>query len=392
MPKRGNNEGSVYKDKQGHWRGVVTLYNADGKPKKKFFYGKTKREVTEKVNQTLNELRTNTYIEPSKTTLYEWLCTWLDTYCRNSIRPTTLVNYETYIHRHIQPNIGSIRLCNLSTLVLQQFYNDRLKNGNLTKAGGLSPKTLRNMHNMLHKALDQAAALEMIAKNPSDYVVLPKRIKQERKFFTVEEQQALQACLPSERMGMAILLDLYTGMRQGELLGLMWKNVHIDLNGTSYIQVKQALNRIKVDDPNSDKKTALVIGIPKTPHSIRTIPLLPEIAKVLEEYRLQQKAYFREKDIPHSGYVFTNSNGDWIDPRDFQRDFKLILQRNGIREINVHGLRHTFATRALESGMSIKTLSQILGHANSGFTMDTYAHVTETLKADEMASLQGFLE
>lgn len=196
--KRGNNEGSVYKDKQGHWRGVVTLYNADGKPKKKFFYGKTKREVTEKVNQTLNELRTNTYIEPSKTTLYEWLCTWLDTYCRNSIRATTLVNYETYIHRHIQPNIGNIQLRNLSTLALQQFYNDRLKNGNLTKAGGLSPKTLRNMHNMLHKALDQAVALEMIAKNPSDYVVLPKRTKQERKFFTVEEQQATTS-LPSFR-------------------------------------------------------------------------------------------------------------------------------------------------------------------------------------------------
>lgn len=392
MAKKGNNEGSVYKDKQGKWRGAVTLYTADGKPKRKYFYGKTKREVTEKVNQVLNELRTNTYIEPSKVTLYSWLCTWLDTYCRNNVRPTTLINYETYIHRHIQSTIGNVKLCDLNVLILQQFYNDRLRNGNLKSTGSsLSAKTLRNMHNMIHKALNQAVFLEMIPKNPADYVTIPKIVKQERKFFTVEEQQELQKHLPSERIGMAVMLDLYTGMRMGELLGLPWRNVHIDPNGSSYIRVTQTLNRIKSDDPNSPTRTYLAICQPKTANAVRTIPLLPNVAEALENYRAQQTAFLKDNQLPPTEYVFTSTTGSWIDPRDFQRDFKQLLKRHHIREINVHGIRHTFATRALESGMSIKTLSKILGHADSGFTMDTYAHVTEDLMNNEMTNLQGFL-
>ncbi len=391
MPRRGNNEGSIYKDKQGHWRGVVTLYTNDGKQKKKFFYGKTKREVTEKVNQTLSELRSNTYIEPSKVTLYEWLCTWIDNYCRSQIRETTLINYETYVERHIKPTIGNLKLCDLNTLILQQFYNERMKNGNLKKDGGLSPKTLRNMHNMLHKALDQAVALDMIAKNPTQFTTIPRGQKQERRFFTVEEQQQLQACLKGEKLEMMVLLDLFTGMRQGELLALMWKDVHLNPNGQNYIRVTQTLNRVKADPPVNGRKTILRIGYPKTPHSVRTIPLLPEIASALAEHKVKQVEYYREHGIVNNGYVFTNSNGGWIDPHNFQHEFKALLKRHGIREVNVHGIRHTFATRALESGMSIKTLSQILGHSSTAFTMDVYGHVTEELKVSEMASLQGLL-
>ena len=188
----------------------MPLYTSEGKQKKKFFYGRTKREVTEKVNQTLNDLRTNTYIKPT---------------------------------------IGGIKLCDLSTLILQQFYNERLKSGNLLREGGLSPKTLRNLHNMLHKALDQAVALDMIAKNPTEFTSLPKRTKQKRRFFTVDEQQRLQECIKGDRWEMAILLDLYTGMRQGELLGLMWKDVHLSPNGQSFLRVTQALNRIKLNEP-----------------------------------------------------------------------------------------------------------------------------------------------
>ena len=391
MARRGNNEGSIYKDKQGRWRGVVTRYTSEGKQKKKFFYGKTKREVTEKVNQVLIELHTNTYIEPSKITLYEWLSTWLENYCRNQIRETTFINYETYVERHIKSTIGNIKLCELNTMIMQQFYNDRMKCGNLRKEGGLSPKTLRNLHNMLHKALDQAVALDMIAKNPTQFTKIPRGFKQERRFFTVEEQQYLQSCLKGEKIGTIVLLDLYTGMRQGELLGLMWKDVHLEPNSPNYLRVTQTLNRIKLKEPVNGKHTVLRIGYPKTAHSVRTIPLLPEIAEALREHRRKQLEYYCEQGIADSGYVFTNSIGGWVDPHNFQHEFKKMLKRHGIREINVHGIRHTFATRALESGMSMKTLSQILGHSSTAFTMDIYGHVTEDLKTTEMANLQGFL-
>ena len=391
MSKRGNQEGSIYKDKQGRWRGVVTLYNANGKQKKKYFYGKTKREVTEKVNTLLNELRTNTYIEPCTTTLYQWLITWLDIYCRNDVRSSTLVNYETYADKHIAPTIGNIRLCDLNTIILQRFFNDKYRNGKLRGKGGLSPKTIKNMHDMIHRALNKAVQLEMIPKNPSDFVTLPKQIRRERRFLTVEEQQLLQAHLSESHIGTAILLDLYTGMRLGELLGLMWKNVHIEIGESYYIKVTQSLNRVKNYSRLCSNNTLLEIGLPKTSHSIRTIPLLPEIVDVLRKHRSDQEQYYRLKGIQSNGYVFTTLEGTWIDPRNFQRDFKLLLRKCGIREINVHGIRHTFATRALESGMSVKTLSKILGHANVGFTLDTYAHVTDDLMTDEIAHLQGFL-
>lgn len=390
MAKKGNNEGSIYKDKQGRWRGQVTLPSADGKIKKKYFYGKTKKEVTEKVNELLNQIRTNTYIEPCKMTLYEWLCTWLETY-NGDIRMTTKVNYDIYVHKHIKKSIGGYKLCELNTLIIQQFYIDKSKNGRIDGAGGLSPKTLRNLHNMLHKALNQAVYLDMIQKNPTDFAVLPKSQKKEMRYFTIEEQKRLQEVIKGHRLEMAVLLDLYTGMRQGELLGLTWKNVHIDLDGQSYIKITQTLNRIKNPDSSSEHKTMLAINEPKTSHSVRTIPLLPEIAERLAMHRLGQENYHQQNDYPPSEFVFTSTTGTPIEPRDFQRDFKKILQKNNIREVNVHGIRHTYAVRALESGMSVKTLSAILGHSSTAFTMDVYGHVTEEFKHDEISRMKSFL-
>mgnify|MGYP002626758139 CR=1 FL=1 len=390
MAKKANNEGSVYKDKQGHWRGQVNIPSTDGKVKRKYFYGKTKKEVTDKVNEMLQQLRTNTYIEPCKMTLYEWLCTWYDSYCGDN-RMTTKINLETYIFRHIKDSIGGYKLCDLNTLIIQQFVNMKVKSGKLDGSGGLSPKTMKNMYNMLHKALNQAVALGMIPKNPADAVVLPKCKKVEMKYFTVEEQKRLQEVIKGHRLEMPILLDLYTGMRQGELLGLIWKNVYIDLNGRSCIRITQTLNRIKNPDSNAPNKTILTICEPKTKHSFRTIPLLPEIAEKLNHYHEQQTAYLKSIGLPSAEFVFTSTTGTPIEPRDFQRDFKKILLQNGFELKGVHSMRHSFATRSLESGMSVKTLSKLLGHSNVGFTMDVYTHVTEQLQIEEISGLQDFL-
>lgn len=391
MPRRGNNEGSIYKDKQGRWRGLVSLPSVDGKYKRKYVYGKSRKEVSEKVNELLRQLQTGSYIEPSKLTLYDWLSTWLETYCKNEIRMTSFVNYETYVEKHIRPTIGGYQLCDLNTLILQQFVNEKSRKGKLDGTGGLSPKTVKNMFDMLHKSLDQAVALDMLVKNPADHVVLPKRKKPDMRFFTAAEQRQLQEAIKGHRLEMPILLALYTGVRQGELLGLPWKNVHLDLNGQSYIRITQTLNRIKNPDHDSPNQTILQINEPKTAYSVRTIPLLPALAEKLARYREAQINHLKANGYPSNGFVFTTTIGTVIEPRDFQRDFKKILVQNGIRVINVHGLRHTFATRSLESGMDVKTLSTILGHSNVAFTLQTYAHVTEELKAEQIGGLEGFL-
>lgn len=391
MKKKANSEGSVYKDKQGHWRGVVTLYCDNGIPKRKYFYGKTKHEVTEKVNKLLNEVKYNDYSEPSKITLYEWLSTWLDMYCRGELKQTTIVNYETFIERHIKPTIGNVKLCDLNPMMLQRFYQEKFRNGKLDGSGGLSPKTMHNLHTMIHTGLDKAYKIGYINRNVSDLVTPPKLVKQERKFFTVEEQRELQQHLANEWIGMAVLLDLYTGLRMGELLGLPWKNVHLDLNDDSYIKVTQTLIRIKNPDRNSPKKTLLTIETPKTSYSVRTIPLLPEIAEKLAVHREEQARWIAKKGFSDTELVFVSGNGKPYDPKNFQDTFKRLLKRYNIREINVHGMRHTFATRSLESGMDIKTLSRLLGHSSIQISLDLYAHVTDQLQSEHMANLRSFL-
>lgn len=391
MGKKGNNEGSIYKDKQGRWRGQVTLPSVDGKVHRKYFYGKTRKEVADKVAELMRQINSNTYIEPSKVTLYEWLCEWLEIYCKPELRITTYVNYELYIEKHIKDTLGGYKLTALTTAIFQQYYNYKSENGRLDGAGGLSPKTLRNLHNMLHKALEQAVNLDMISKNPVTYAVLPKSQKKEMRYFTESEQRKLQEVIKGHRLEMPILLALYTGVRQGELLGLRWDNVHINLSGQSYIKIVETVYRIKNYGGGNEGKTSLIINKPKTRHSVRTIPLLPDIAKKLYDYKMRQAEYLSANGYPYIGYVFTTTIGTIMEPRDLQRDFKKILVQNDMRVINVHGLRHTFATRALESGMSPKTLSKILGHSSVGFTLDTYAHVTEELKTEEMAGMNNFL-
>ena len=304
------------------------------------------------------------------------------------IRPTTLVNYEIYINKHIQSTIGKLKLTDLTPQRLQAFFNEKSASGKLDGSGGLSPKTLRNMYNMLHKCLDMAVRLEMLPKNPSDNIVLPKRQKQEMRYFSVKEQQQLQEVIKGHRLEMPILLDLFTGLRQGELLGLTWNDIHL---GEAYLEVRQSVIRIQNPDQDADSKTALCVCPPKTPNSIRKVPLLPDIADKLRTYKAEQQSYLKAHNLPASDFVFTSTTGTPIDPRDFQRDFRKILVQNHIKLVNVHGLRHTFACRSLESGMSIKTLSEILGHYSTAFTMDCYCHSSDELNASEIENLRGFL-
>lgn len=392
MARKANGEGSIIKDKRGFWRGAVSLPSSDGKHKKKYIYGQTRKEVADKMNELINQLRTNTYIEPCKVTLYEWLCTWLDVYCKNEVRMTTYINYETYIYKHIKGSIGSYSLCDLNTVLIQEYFNDKFKNGRLDGKGGLNPKTLKNMHDMLHRALDKAVQIDMINKNPASFITLPKRQKAEIRYYTADEQKQLQEAIKGERLEMAVLLCLYTGLRQGELLGLPWKNVHINPGGRSFIRITQGLVRTRNPDPDAPLRTLLLISPPKTVHSIRTIPLLPRIAEMIEEYRQEQAEYLKENGLPDKGLVFPATNGKEYDPRDFQRDFNLMLKRHKIREIGFHGLRHSFATRSLQNGMSIKTLSAILGHSSCAFTMDVYCHVDDDILASELNCLSGLLE
>ena len=373
--KRANGEGSLYQRKDGRWESRLII---DGK--RWSYYGKTQTEAMAKRDAAKAEIIKGEYIEPSKLTLGQWLDTWFEKYT-TGIRPGTLTSYDGYINGHIKPRIGDIVLSTLDTDTLQTFFNGKYRNGRLDGKGGLSEKTLKNMHDMFKRALDQAVDSDRISKNPINGVKLPKGTKPDRRVLDPQEQAHVVESSYSERHGLIIRLALDTGMREGELCGLMWT----DIDFTAHtVTVKRTLQRVKSFDASTPNKTEIVIGAPKTENSKRTIPLS---YKMIQELKNAKKVYSEEKLLLGAGYddqgfIFTSPLGGMAhEPRTVQDMFKRVIKRAGIADANFHCLRHTFATRALEAEQPAKVVKDILGHGSVNVTLDTYTHVSiETMR------------
>ncbi len=207
-------------------------------------YGKTRKECVEWLEETRHSLKTGEYTTNSEITFKEWLDTWYSDYCIN-IRPSTRMNYDTYINSHIgSSEIALLPLCQVDTFVLQKFLNYLYQNGRIDGSGGLSPKTVRNLFNMLHKAFKQAVGNKLILSNPADYVVLPKITKPSVRVLDMQEQNQLFAACRGERWGIAVQLSLGTGLRIGELLALRHSDVLMSDN-IFYLNISKSLQRVK---------------------------------------------------------------------------------------------------------------------------------------------------
>ena len=213
------------------------------------------------------EYHFNHRIDPASMTVVEWLNFWFETYMKNSLKQSTFVSYETYIRKHFTPAFQDIKLKELTSWVLQDFYNYKLN------VEGLSPKTIINMHRCLYKALKQAVLKRFIEFNPCDGVNLPKNEKPDIQVLTRQQQERLMYASYQHRYGVFVRLTLLTGIRLGELLGLRWEDT--DLRA-GIIHIRQTLNRLKKPDYDGEgNSTEIVIQTPKTKNSIHSIPLLP---------------------------------------------------------------------------------------------------------------------
>ena len=386
--RRGDGEGSITKRKDGKWQGsVLTGYNPEtGKPVRKYFYGRTRKEVQEKINEVAPKVAAGTYREPTKMTVAEWFTTWLNDYMKPSLRPTTWESHKYQVDGHIIPALGHLRLAQLQTAHIQRLYNDKLQGGRLDgKPGGLSPKSVRYIHTVIHSCLEQARKESMITINPAGAVRLPKLEKPEIKYLGTAEAAIFLAMARESKHFAAFYLALSTGMRRGELLALRWKDIDFE---AEQLTVNQGLVRI------SGK--GLVFQEPKTALSNRVISLAPAVAQVLKEHREQQTdgrimagaAYNSELDL-----VFSNELGEPICPRAFTRVFERLVKKAGLN-VTFHGLRHTFATLALQEGVDVKTIQETLGHHSAAFTMDVYSNVTAKMRreaADRVSNLLASL-
>jgi len=386
--RRGNGEGSITKRKDGKWQGSVLIgYDPEtGKPKRKYFYSQTRKEVQDKINEVALKVAAGTYREPSKLTVAEWFTIWLNDYMKPSLRPTTWESYKYQVNGHIIPALGHLKLAQIQTAHLQKLYNDKLNGGRLdSKDGGLSPKSVRYIHTVIHSCLEQAKKEGMITVNPADAVKLPKLEQKEICYLDSEGIKKFLDAAKASKHFIAFFLALNTGMRRGELLGLRWKDIDFE-NGQ--LSINQGLVRV------SDR--GLIFQEPKTKLSKRTINLSPKVMAMLKEHKKKQNefkllaggAYQKELDL-----VFANELGEPLDPRAFTRAFERIVKKADL-DVTFHDLRHTFATIALEEGTDVKTIQETLGHHSSAFTMDVYSSVTAKMRreaADKVGSLLASL-
>ena len=289
-----------------------------------------------------------------------------------------------YIENHLAPAFPTLKLKDLTTKLLQDFYNYK------QNTQGLSPKTILNLHRCLHKAMNQAALEHYIDFNPCDAVSLPRNEKPQVEILTREEQQKLIYTSCKYRYGVFIRLTLATGIRLGELLGLRWEDVDFSKR---MLSIRRTLNRLpKVDYNGVGNSTEIVIQEPKTKNSIRSIPLIPNIANELQQWKMVQQndAMAAGTAYQDSGFLVTNPLGGYLEPRTFKDFYDEILKASGLGHYTFHALRHTFATRAMEQGMDAKTTSILLGHYSVSFTLDTYTHVLDSQKQEEMKVMEEF--
>lgn len=378
MAKRRASGEGMLRRRGRRWEARIIIGHAeDGKPIFHHISGKTQKEALTKLRQALDDYRDVDLTEDSRISLKEWLERWLDEYMSVSVRESTRRGYENYIKNYIVPNLGDKRIDKLTTHEIQQFYVMLKEEGRLkedaVKGYQLAAATVRRIHGVLRQAMQAAADLRIIPRNPVDGIQLPKLDNDKMKVLNAEELSIFKEAIKDEPEWYDFFYtEITTGLRKGEICGLMWSDFDMK---TGTLNVRRTLHRYE------DGK--LRTGETKTGAGKRKILLPRSTAQLLRER--SKKSY--------SQWIFWNPirPEEPIAPDSAYHAMKRILQTAGLPDIRFHDLRHTFATHALANGVDPKTLAGILGHTNASFTLDTYAHVTSDMQKQAAVVTEDFM-
>ena len=388
MSRAANGNGSIRKKTQikngktyTWWEGRITTERdpGTGKQIQRSVSGKTQEEVRKKLSKIATEIDNRTYVKPSKQTLGEWLDIWLDTYVAYSVKPYTEDSYREACENHIKPSLGSVRLEELNAPQIQQLYNK------LIRQKGLSAKSVKNVHGVLHRALNQAVKIGSLRNNPSDACDLPKVYQKEIVPLEQEEIMKFLNAIQGNKFEYIYLVTLFTGMRQGEVLGLTWDCVDFNAN-TLYIN-KQLQKSKKVGGAYQ--------LVPTKNSKARLITVAPSVMTVLKRQKSKQAqmqllagAIWKNKD----NLVFTNEQGRHLTHVTVYKNFKKIVCELGLEKTRFHDLRHSYAVAAIENGDDIKTVQNNLGHATAAFTLNIYAHTTQKMRQESADRMERFIQ
>jgi len=303
----------------------------------------------------------------------EWLTEWLNSYIRISAKHRTIERYSEIINNHLIPSVGDIELQELTPIILQKYISELLKCGNKRTGAGLSSSAVNSIITVIQNSLHTAYNLRYINDMVGDKLKRPKVVERQIECFSVAEQKQIeQAVRDGEKPYMlGVLICLYTGLRIGELLALEWSDIDFS-NGT--LMVDKTCHY----GVNLNGQFGRIVDTPKTKTSIRLIPLPKQLIPLMKEH----------KKIPSK--LVISKNGEGISNRTYQRNFESLLKSLNLKHRGFHALRHTFATRALECGIDVKTLSELLGHKSPAVTLKKYAH-TFLIHKKEMMNRLGKL-
>jgi integrase len=367
--KRGNGEGSIYQRKDGRWTASITV---DG-GKRKYIYGKTRQEVQEKLKKALRDQQQGRLIASPQQTLEQYLPQWLEAH-RASIRIRTYERYEQYVRIHLIPSLGKIKLQKLTALHIQNLYTELGRR--------LSSSTLNALHAMLHKALEDALKWELVARNVSDAVTVPRRAHYETKPLSIEQAKSLLETARGDSLEALWVLALTTGMRRGEVLALKWQDLNFE---QSMLQVRRIFTR--------ERGNRYIEAEPKTEKSRRSIMLTSITVDALKQHRvrqletrLQAGEAWQDADLVFCTQFGTPLNHNWV-----LRQFKKLLAKAGLPDMRFHDLRHSVATILLGMGVHPKIVQELLGHNRIQETVDRYSQVLPTIHKEAVKKLEDLL-
>lgn len=372
--RRPSGDGMVRKREDGRWEGRIVIgHKENGAPIFHYLSARTQKELLEKLHRCIDEYDGAELTEDCRMTLGEWLEIWLTECAEPSVRPSTFRGYRAYVRDKIAPYLGEKEIRKVTVDDIQNLYRKLKKEGG-AEGGPLSGASVRRIHGVLNQALKVAADRHLIVKNPTDNVTLPKREPSPRTILNDEQlERFMEAIRQDRRWHDFFYLEITTGLRRGELCGLMWSDFD-EKKGT--LSIRRTLH--------GKEGGGYYVGDTKTGTGRRIIKLPPSTVQLLTE----------RKRAAISQWIFPNPihPEDPVMPNSGYNRMKKLLAEAGLPRMRFHDLRHTFATHALTSGVDAKTLSGILGHTKTSFTLDTYTHVTGDMHRRASEIVGGFME